>query len=113
MELEQNYMIYKTGDFQEKWNAYISLLYKPLIENDACMLYDLFLSLDQTSITLEKLLMLYGSYANRFDASKKKLENYELIKTYYDPISRKNIIEVYPPLNAESFLNTIHFPVCF
>ena len=40
MELEQNYMIYKTGDFQEKWNAYISLLYKPLIENDACMLYD-------------------------------------------------------------------------
>lgn len=105
MELEQNYMIYKTGDFQEKWNAYISLLYKPLIENDACMLYDLFLSLDQTNITLEKLLMLYGSYANRFDASKKKLENYELIKTYYDPISRKNIIEVYPPLNAESFLN--------
>lgn len=104
MELEQKCRIKKCGDYSLRSHDYLHLLYAPLIKSEACLLYELLLSLDNCPITLEKLVMLYGGHKNRFEAMRKTLEQFDLIKTYFDGIHQEWLFEVLPPLSANCFL---------
>lgn len=105
MELKQICTIYKKGNYSQNSNNYLHLLYAPLIQQDACMLYELFLSLDTENLSVEKILEFYGWHKNRFEAAKKTLEQFHLMRTYFDGVHQKYILEVLPPLSSQEFLN--------
>lgn len=94
------------GEYSQNWISHLSLLYYPLIKNDAFVVYEILYSLqgNEQAITSENILQLCDMSPRRFQNAREILEEFSLLKTYYDAIHRKYVFHVYPPKTANVFL---------
>ena len=94
------------GDFEQNWPSYLTLLYYPLIKQEALILYQVLYSLQgrEHPISMERLASLCLMNPRQFKESRETLEEFSLLKTYYDGIQQKYLFRLYPPKNANVFL---------
>ncbi|MGL4647362.1 MAG: DnaD domain protein [Mycoplasmoidaceae bacterium] len=97
----------------------LSLLYKPIIGNDAYVMYCEMVNDSKTnSLRVEKKRSLYDFFKHldfdttKFHQNRKILESLKLLKTYFDD-SNKNEPQYYfilnPPLEFEAFFSNLKF----
>ncbi len=91
-------------DFYSQSHASLHLLYRPLIGNEACALYEILISLPDRMYTMEQLEAICFFPSNTFIHARKKLEQFHLVKTYYANKTKEYIFQVFAPLRPLVFL---------
>ena len=86
--------------------ASLYLLYYPLIGKDSAVLYSIFCSLSNQTLSVQQMLQTVQMNEAQFISARKKLEQFQLIKTYE---SDHQLIQVYPPMEANAFLTNDTF----
>lgn len=103
MEIEESCLITKKGEFSVKNQEYLFLLYEPLIKKDACGLYGLLSSLEAKHLKVDTLLVLFQGHLNRFEKARRTLEQFDLLKSYYNQEKKMWLLQVQPCLSADHF----------
>lgn len=84
----------------------LTLLYAPLIKNEAIFFYTLLISLqDQMEISYHELMLLMQKTYLEIKHLKGLLEEYRLLRTYTDPNDEIHYFDLQKPLEALNFLN--------
>lgn len=88
------------------WQAFLYLLYRPLIGEQACTLYTLLYSLAQcnSKIQEEDLAACMMSTPGLIKQARERLEKYELLKSYANGQGELAYLELCPPLSADDFM---------
>ena len=81
----------------------LTLLYLPLIGKDAYIVYSVFLSLNHKEWDQFKIMNFAGMNQIQFQKAREVLEEFGLVKTYYDVEKKIWLYNVYAPLNANTF----------
>ena len=94
------------GEYNQNWVSHLTLLYFPLIKNDAFIVYEVLHSIqgNQQTIKSDQILTLCDMTARRFKAARETLEEFSLLKTYYDAIHQSYLFQLYPPKTPNVFL---------
>ena len=103
MELKGSIEIQKDKLWNVDWMDDLMRLYYPILGKDAILLYMILRSSFGQKEDLESFIQHNFFTNTRFDAARKKLEQYGLVKTYYDGIKSDWLIILYCPLDAKSF----------
>lgn len=100
--------IYRQGTFFQDWESVFTLLYYPLIDKNAFVLYHTLYSLSSNSqeewIQVEQLYLFSLLKEKSFEEACQVLEEFSLLQTYYDAMEYTYILDLYPPKNANQFL---------
>lgn len=99
--------IYKQGIFFNDWESVFTLLYYPLIDKNAFILYHTLYSLSSQReewIQIEQLYLFSLLKEKRFEDARQVLEEFSLLQTYCDAINHTYIFDLYPPKSANQFL---------
>ena len=92
---------------QEDFNV-LHLLYAPLIGKDAITLYETLRALSMMPQKIKNHLLiqkLCGQSCELIEGSRTLLEQYLLVKTYYDGTKNAYLYELYPPKSGDQFLS--------
>ena len=95
------------GEMSLERYASLIMLYQPLIGNDACMLYQCMFAIGtrhqkiRNHLLLEKLS---GQSVERIQKNRQLLEQYLLIKTYFNGVDNSYIYQLYMPKTGNEFL---------
>ena len=94
------------GEYNQNWVSHLTLLYYPLIKNDAFVVYEVLYSMqgNQETLSSQQILQLCDMNARRFKAARETLEEFSLLKTYYDAIHQTYVFQMYPPKTPNVFL---------
>ena len=94
------------GEYNQDWVSHLTLLYFPLIKNDALIVYEVLHSVrgNVQPIKSEQLLILCDMTPRRFKTARETLEEFSLLKTYYDAIHQSYLFQLYPPKTPNVFL---------
>ena len=94
------------GEYSCEWISHFSLLYLPLIKSDAFVVYEVLYSMqnNQSPIESDQILKLCDMNARRFQKARETLEEFSLLKTYYDAIHVSYVFHLYPPKTPNVFL---------
>lgn len=94
------------GTFYTDYRSVLILLYYPLIDKGAYLLYETLLALSEhnENYTLESLCLFSGLKEKKFEEARQILEEFQLLQTYSDPIRKVYRFEIYPPKKANDFL---------
>ena len=104
MNLKGVCQIEEQGVFSQEWMEHLYLLYFPLIGMDACLLYGLLYA--WRGETMDNM-QLYGATKlseARFKNARRKLEEFGLLRTFYDGTRRCWLYILKPPLEPVEFL---------
>lgn len=104
MNLKGVCQIEEQGVFSQEWMEHLYLLYFPLIGMDACLLYGLLYA--WRGETMDNM-QLYGATKlsqPRFKSARRKLEEFGLLRTFYDGTRRRWLYILKPPLEPVEFL---------
>lgn len=104
MKFEGKCLIVREGDWMEKWNEHLYVLYYPLMSQDACTLYCLMKANCDYEITHNSLVQNSMLSEARFDNARKCLEQFLLLKTLFNPALNERRYILMPPLKPEVFL---------
>lgn len=87
------------GTFYTDYRSVLILLYYPLIDKGAYLLYETLLALSEhnENYTLESLCLFSGLKEKKFEEARQILEEFQLLQTYSDPIRKAYRFEIYPP----------------
>lgn len=105
MEIKGTIRFKKDNLWNVDWSDDLMLLYYPIIGKDAAVLYMCLRSAAGrfTDFDLEAFIQSIRFTNTRFDGARKKLEQFGLLKTYYDGIAGEWLLIVYCPLDASRF----------
>ena len=94
------------GEYSCEWISHFSLLYLPLIKSDAFVVYEVLYSMQNNDSPIEssQILKLCDMNARRFQKARETLEEFSLLKTYYDAIHLSYVFQLYPPKTPNVFL---------
>lgn len=95
------------GVINEQSHSVLTLLYYPLLGEKAFVLYHLFVSLCERKATFENHRILHevsGFSMEVIERERKRLEKYQLLKTYYDGQKEQYFYVVMPPKQGTAFL---------
>ena len=87
--------------------AALNMLYQPLIKSDAYILYQTLYALSAVPTKINNHLLLKnltGLSMERMEKCRHILEQYLLMKTYYNGAKNRYIYELFAPLNGDQFL---------
>lgn len=104
MDLKGLGQIQIMNDFNSLSDASLSLLYYPLIGKDAYILYGILKSFDGMSIDQDKLIVMTHISEGLFEKARTVLEEFGLLKTYFDENQRIWLYAIYAPLQPMDFL---------
>ena len=104
MDLKGLAQIQVDNSYTTQSQASLCLLYYPLIGKDAYILYGILNSFQNGQIDQEKLISLVHLNENQFDKARSVLEEFGLLKTYFNPNNRRWIYVLYAPLEPNEFL---------
>lgn len=102
----QTFSIQTQSSLKEETLSSLILLYGPLIGNDAILLYQIFYVLrnQMTEGSIDILIQLCHLTQTRFQAARKKLEQYSLLRSFYDKDKRNWLFVLCSPKEPEEFL---------
>ncbi|MDQ0362774.1 DnaD domain protein [Breznakia pachnodae] len=95
------------GVINEESHAVLSMLYYPLIKEKAFLLYHLLVSLCENKMTFENHRIIHaisGFSMEVIEEERKRLEKYQLLKTYYDSKKNQYLYAIIPPKSGTDFL---------
>lgn len=87
--------------------AALNMLYQPLMQGDAYVLYQTLYALSTVPTKINNHLLLKnltGLSMERMEKCRHILEQYLLLKTYYNGAKNRYIYELFAPLNGDQFL---------
>lgn len=93
------------NEFTSQSDASLSLLYYPLIGKDAYILYGILKSFDGMRIDQDKLISLTHISEALFEKARTVLEEFGLLKTYFDEKQRIWLYALYAPMRPLEFLS--------
>lgn len=95
------------GEMSLERYASLIMLYQPLIGNDACMLYQCMFAIGTRHQKIRNHLLLEkisGQSIERIQKSRQLLEQYLLVKTFFNGIDNSYIYQIYMPKTGNEFL---------
>lgn len=84
MDNKNTCIIHLAEDQPSKWNEYLFQFYYPMIKTDASILYCIMEANQKQKMTLEILLKLSMLTQTRFDQARKVLEQFSLLRTFFN-----------------------------
>ncbi len=105
MEIKGTVYFKKDNLWNVDWSDDLMLMYYPILGKDAVLLYMCLKSASGRfeSCDLEAFIQSIRFTNTRFDKARKKLEQFGLVKTYYDGITVQWLMVLYCPLDATRF----------
>lgn len=95
------------GEMSKERLAAFHMLYTPLIGSDACILYQTLLAIGTRNVKIKNHLLiekLTKQSIALIEKSRRILEQYLLLKTYYDGLHNTYIYQLYMPKDGTTFL---------
>lgn len=88
------------------WTTFLTILYRPLIGDQACTLYTLLYGLAQShaKVKMEDIEALMLSNAGLVKQAKERLEEFDLLKSYVNSEGEIALLELIGPLTADAFM---------
>ena len=113
MELNEKIRIEINSTLTNVDNKVLSLLYLPLIKKNAYTLYNVLSSLHGMEVHLEQLLQITMLNEGMFEKNRKVLEQFQLMKTLYEPVKKEWQFYICSPLAPVDFLRHESFARLF
>lgn len=107
LQIKDHLEIISNGSLTQHDEMTITLLYLPVIKEQAYILYKLFFSLNESNAKFDNHLIiskLSGMSIETIENSRKTLEKFGLIKTYFNKSENKYLIVLFPPKEGRKFL---------
>ena len=95
------------SEFTAQSQAVLSMLYSPLIGNDAIVLYHTLIAIGTRNIKVKNhrlILQLTGMSQAVFEKNRKILEQFLLVKTFYNASDHSYIYQIFMPKDGNTFL---------
>lgn len=88
------------------WTTFLTILYRPLIGEQACTLYTLLYGLanSHTKVEMEDIHALMLISPSLVIQARERLEEYDLLNSYANSEGQIVLLELCPPLNADAFM---------
>ncbi len=94
-----------SDDESIKTQSYLYFLYYPLIGKEACIVYEILHGLQEKKLPLSQVETMCMMSSNSFVYARKQLEQYHLLKTYFDKEENRYIFRIFSPLSANRFFS--------
>lgn len=107
LKVEDKLTIEGTITLNDRQLAALNMLYQPLIQGDAFILYQTLYALSAVPTKINNHLLLKnltGISMERMEKCRHILEQYLLLKTYYNGAKNRYIYELFAPLSGDQFL---------
>ncbi|MCF0106463.1 MAG: DnaD domain protein [Holdemanella sp.] len=104
MELSEKIKIEKKSTLTNIDEKVMTLLYLPLIKKNAYTLYHVLCSMDGMHTDLEHLIQISLLNEGLFEKNRKTLEQFGLMKTYFNTKDKTWLLNMLPPKTPEAFL---------
>lgn len=93
-----------TRQDSDSWPV-LYLLYYPLLSKDACIVYSLIHCFGNKTIEQSTLMQLCDLSNHQFIAARKQLEQFHLLRTYWNKEDSSFLYRLFAPLHADEFLS--------
>ena len=107
MDSKEKCSIEVVGEMTQERYASFIMLYQPLIGTDAAMLYHCFFAIGTRHQKIRNHLLLKkisGQSMELMEKSRRLLEQYLLVKTFYDSFNNSYIYQIFMPMTGNDFL---------